>query len=160
MRLIGGLIAGLLLAIASAHSENYRAGVIEVQNPWARATPKGAGVGGGYARISNAGSSADRLVGGEIDGAARIEVHTMAVENGVMRMRPVAQGLEIKPGESVELRPGSYHLMFMDLKRPLTTGERRKGTLIFQNAGRVDVEFNVQPIGGAPAPAHSGAGHH
>ena len=75
----------------------------------------------------------------------------MAMDNGVMIMRPVEGGLEIKPGESVELKPGSYHVMFMGLKQPLEKGQSVKGTLEFEKAGKVDVEYTVEAIGATPA---------
>ena len=68
-----------------------------------------------------------------------------------MIMRPVEGGLEIKPGESVELKPGSFHVMFMGLKQPLEKGQQVKGTLEFEKAGKVDVEYTVEAIGATPA---------
>ena len=71
----------------------------------------------------------------------------MKMDNGVMQMRPLAAGLEIKPGQTVELKPGSFHLMFMELKAPVEQGKRIKGTLTFEKAGTVAVEFAVQGVG-------------
>jgi copper(I)-binding protein len=82
----------------------------------------------------------------------------MKMTAGVMQMRPVPEGLEINPGETVELKPGSYHLMFTGLKEPLQQGQSVKGTLVFEKAGTIEVEYKVEPIGGAPA-AGSGAHH-
>ena len=62
-------------------------------------------------------------------------------------MRPLAGGLEIKAGESVELKPGSFHVMFVGLKRPLEQGQKIKGTLEFQKAGKVQVSLDVQGVG-------------
>ena len=78
---------------------------------------RGAQVAGGYLKITNNGNEADRLIGGSAASPARFEVHEMAMESGVMKMRQV-NGLEIKPGETVELKPGGMHVMFMDLKQP------------------------------------------
>jgi copper(I)-binding protein len=75
----------------------------------------------------------------------------MSMDNGVMKMRPVKDGVEIKPGATVELKSGGYHLMMMDLKQPLKAGDHVKGTLTFEKAGPVDVEFAVEGVGGAPA---------
>src|SRR5258708_22218021 len=80
----------------------------------------------------------------------------MATKDGMMRMRALPAGLEIKPGETVEFKPGSYHIMFMNLKEPLEQGQRIKGTLTFEKAGPLDVEYVVEAVG-APAsgrPAH------
>jgi copper(I)-binding protein len=97
-------------------------------------------------------------VGGSVSVANRFEVHRMAMENGVMTMRPVDGGLEIKPGGSVELKPGSFHVMMMGLKQPLEKGQHVKGTLEFEKAGKVDIEYTVEAIGATPA-AKGGHGH-
>jgi copper(I)-binding protein len=151
------LIAGLLAASASA-AHDYKVGTLHIEHPWTRATPKGAEVGGGYMKITNNGTQPDRLVGGSSTVAARFEVHEMSMDNGVMRMRPLKDGLEIKPGQTVELAPGSFHIMLLDLKNPIKEGDRIKGTLVFEKAGPVDVDYVAVGIGGTPkggsAPAH------
>jgi periplasmic copper chaperone A len=131
----------------AAAAETYRAGSIEVENPWARATPKGAAVGGAYMAITNKGAETDRLVGVSTPVAAQAELHQMAMEKGVMSMRPVFGGLEIKPGQTVVLNPESLHLMLTGLKQPLAQGERVKATLDFAKAGKLDLEFVVESIG-------------
>ena len=137
-----------------AHAHEYKAGALTIVHPWVRATPKGAQVAGGFLTITNTGSAPDRLVGGAVTGAGRSEVHATSNEGGIARMRPVDGGLEIKPGETVKLAPGGYHLMFMDLKGSFVDGELIEGTLRFEKAGDLPVEFEVQSIG-AQAPAHS-----
>ncbi len=94
----------------------FKAGALTIEAPWARATPGGAQVAGGFMKITNTGSEPDRLVGGTVPFAGRFEVHEMTMDGGVMKMRELSKGLEIKPGETVELKPGGYHVMFMDLK--------------------------------------------
>ena len=149
--------AGLLgLAVATAHARDYSIGPLVITDPWSRATPKGASVAGGFMKITNNGAAPDRLIGGSSDVAASFEVHQMSMADGVARMRPVQGGLEIKPGESVELKSGSLHGMFVGLKKPLAAGDRVKATLLFEKAGKVDVEFDVQAMGAAPA--HDGSG--
>jgi hypothetical protein len=85
----------------------------------------------------------------------------MTMIGGIMRMRPLDPGLDIAPGASVELKPGGYHIMFMDLKDGLKAGQSVTGTLVFEKAGTVEVTFTIAPIGaqtpGAPAGGHS---HH
>ena len=115
--------------------------------PWARATPKGASVGGGYMTITNTGAAPDRLVGGSTDIAKSFEVHEMKMDGGVMKMRSVAGGLEIKPGQTVTLDPSGYHVMFVGLKDQLKQGGHFKATLDFAKAGKVDVDFVVEGIG-------------
>jgi copper(I)-binding protein len=138
----------LVGAVSLADASDYKIGSLEISHPWARATPKGAKVGAGYLTITNTGDTPDRLVGGTLIASAGFSIHEMTEVNGVSKMRPIADGLEIKPGQTVALKPGSYHLMFTDLKQPLAQGEHVKGTLVFAKAGTLDVEFDVQPIGG------------
>ncbi|MFW5834833.1 MAG: copper chaperone PCu(A)C, partial [Pseudomonadota bacterium] len=128
-------------------TEEVRVGDLLIERPWSRATPAGARVAGGYMVITNAGQEPDRLVGGIAPFAGRIEIHEMAMEGGVMRMRPLAEGLEIPAGGSVTLEPGGYHVMFMDLQEPLVEGEDRTATLEFRKAGTVDLDFAVAPMG-------------
>ena len=156
--------AALLVAVALgsgvAIAEDYNIGAIAVGYPWTRATPKGATVAGGYMTISNKGSTPDRLVGGSVAVAGRFEVHSMAMEQGVAKMRPVeGGGLEIKPGETVELKPGSLHVMLLGLKQPLEKGQKVKGTLEFEKAGKVDIEFAVEAIGTTTPDASRGQQH-
>jgi copper(I)-binding protein len=136
-------------AIAQHHSGGGPAktvGSLSVAEPWTRATPGGAKVGGGYLKITNSGREADRLTGASLPQAGRVEIHEMTTVDGVARMRPL-DGLEIKPGQTVELKPGGLHLMFMDLSSGLKAGESIKGTLTFEKAGAVDVTFRVAPAG-------------
>jgi copper(I)-binding protein len=148
---VSALLAALACAAGMARAHDFRIGSMEIEHPWARATPKGATIAGGYVKLTNTGKEADRLVGGSLPIAGRFEIHQMTMNNGVMQMRPVSGGLEIKPGESVELKPGSYHLMFLDLKQPLVQKQPVKGTLVFEKAGTVEIEYTVEPVGGTPS---------
>ena len=144
------LIAAALFAlctIAPAQAADVTAGSLKISAPWARATPNGASVGGAYMTITNTGATADRLVGGSTEIASRLEVHEMSMDNGVMKMRPVAGGIEIAPGQTVKLDPSGYHIMFFGLKQPLKQGEHVKATLDFAKAGKVDVDFVVEGMG-------------
>jgi copper(I)-binding protein len=82
----------------------------------------------------------------------------MVMEQGVAKMRPVEGGLEIKPGETVELKPGSFHVMLTGLTQPLEKGQKVKATLRFEKAGKVDVEYSVEAAG-APSAPMSGHSH-
>lgn len=151
-------VLGVSLTIP-AQADDVAAGSLKISAPWTRATPKGAGVGGGYLTITNTGTAPDRLVGGSTDIASRFEVHEMSMDNGVMKMRALAKGLEIKPGQTVEFKPGGYHVMFLGLKKQLMLGEHIKATLQFEKAGTVDVDFTVEGIGaqrGGGGPAMPG----
>lgn len=150
-------VAALAATIASAAlAHDFKIGSIDIDHPWTRATPKGASVAGGYLKITNKGTQEDRLIGGSFDGAGRFEVHEMKMESGIMKMRPLPKGIAIKPGESVELKPGGYHVMFMDLKAPVEQGKNVKGTLVFEKAGKVDVEYTVEAVGATPKTEHKG----
>jgi len=152
IRTIVALLAVLVAASApSVHAKDYHVGALDISAPWSRATPKGAPVAAGYLTIKNTGTTADRLVGGSSDAAAKVEVHEMTMDNGVMKMRPITGGLEIKPGESVELKPQGLHLMFIKPKNLLKQGDHIKATLEFEKAGKVEVDFDVTGMGGPPA---------
>jgi copper(I)-binding protein len=144
------LTATVLLGLCVTNpvgAAEYKAGSIRIENPWSRATPKGATTGAGYMIIKNTGTEPDRLIGGTTDVSAGLQIHEMTTEGSVSKMREMKLGVEIKPGETVELRPGSSHVMFVNLKRKLEKGERVKGTLTFERAGTVAVEYPVQAVG-------------
>jgi periplasmic copper chaperone A len=128
----------------------YKAGPLVIEAPWSRATPGGARVAVGFLKISNTGKEADRLIGGTIEVAKKLEIHEMTMTDNVMRMRQLPKGLEIKPGETVELKPSGYHLMFMELARPLKVDDVVKGVLRFERAGEIAVEYRVAPLGAQP----------
>jgi periplasmic copper chaperone A len=150
------LAVALALSAAPAVAQEFKAGDIVVEKPWARATPKGAEVGSGYMDIQNKGSAPDRLTGGSVD-FATVEIHQMSSVNGVMQMRELKDGVNIPANGSVGLSPGGYHLMFTHLTHPLTKGESIKATLNFEHAGPVEVEFNVMGIGASGTGATGGA---
>jgi hypothetical protein len=131
----------------SAHAEDVTVGNLKISTPWARATPKGASVGGAYLTITNTGNVPDRLVGGLSDVSSHFEIHEMSMENGVMKMRLLGKGLEIKPGQTVEFKPGGYHVMFVGLKAPFEEGQHVKATLEFEKAGNIAVDFAVRGMG-------------
>lgn len=145
----------LALLVAMTHdlrAQDFRAGDIEIARPWSRAAPEGAKVAGGYVVLKNQGPAADRLVAVTAEIARKTEIHEMAVDGkGVMTMRPLAEGLEIPAGGDVSLEPGGLHIMFMGLERTPKQGETFKGTLTFEKAGKVDVEFSVDSMAGKQA---------
>jgi copper(I)-binding protein len=146
------------LAAAAADAADYDVGAIHIAEPWARATPKGATSGAGYMTVTNNGTAPDRLTCVSSDAAAQCQIHTMTMDGGVMKMRPVEGGLEIKPGETVTLKPSSLHVMFVGLKHPFEPGKTVEATFKLEKAGTVDVEYPIAAIG-APAPgAAAGSG--
>jgi len=162
-RIIFTLLGVAILSLGGAaplRADDVKVGNLVITQAWSRATPGGAKVGGGYLTITNQGSTPDRLIGGSADIAAKVQVHEMSMNNGVMTMRPLEQGLVIEPGKTVKLSPGSLHLMLLDLKAPLKQGEKVPVTLEFEKAGKVSVVLDVGGIGAmgpsasdrAPAP--------
>lgn len=136
-------------------AQEYKIGNLEIDHLKARATLPGSPVSGGYMTIHNLGDKADRLVSVEVDFAGKTEIHEMSIENDVMKMRPLPDGIEISAGGEVTLEPGGYHVMFMGLSGQLKKGEKRKATLTFEKAGKIDVEFSVEVIKPKKAMDHS-----
>jgi copper(I)-binding protein len=156
--------AGLAVALpqistAPAQAADYDVGSIHITAPWARATPKGASSGAAYITIAHKGTVPDRVTCMSSDVSAACQIHTMAMERGVMKMRPVEGGLEIKPGETVTLKASGLHLMLMDLKRPLEQGKVVEATLQFEKAGTIKIEFPVAAIGAAAPGTPAGDSH-
>lgn len=148
------------LVRAASGQTSYTLGPLVIEAPWARATPGGAQVAAGYVKVTNKGSQPDRLIGGTLPVAAAVEVHEMSMSAGVMKMRRLEQGLEIKPGQTVELKPGGYHIMFMGLREGLKEGQPVKGTLVFEKAGTIEIEYRVAPIGAQSGGKSGGHKHH
>ena len=136
---------------ANAMANDYKAGSIEISTPWSRATPKGAQTAIGYMTIKNNGTTPDRLTGGSIDVADHFQLHAMTMENGIAKMRELSD-IEIKPGQTIEFKPGGSHVMFVNLKHPLSKGDRINGTLVFERAGTVKIEYSVEGIGAQQGP--------
>jgi copper(I)-binding protein len=155
--LVGAVLAASLFA-APARAQEVKAGDLLITQAWSRATPGGAKIAGGYLTIANKGSVADRLLGGSADIAAKLQVHEMAMSNGVMTMRPLEKGLVIEPGKTVKLAPGGYHLMLTDLKSPLKQGDKVPVTLEFEKAGKVLLSLDVQGVGAQGPAGAAGTG--
>lgn len=154
------LFAALLLAGSSLHipalAHDYSLGDLHIQHPWSRPLPPVAPTGAVYLDIENRGEHGDRLTGASTPIAGYVELHEHVHENGLMKMRQI-DGLELAPGQSVEFTPGGYHVMLFDLKQPLTAGHEYPLTLIFQQAGEVEVMVKVQQD---TTPKASAEGHH
>jgi copper(I)-binding protein len=146
------------LATTTASAADYDVGSIHISAPWSRATPKGASAGAAYMTLTNNGKTPDRVSCVSSDASAECQIHSMTMDNGVMQMRPVEGGLEIKPGETVTLKPGSFHMMLLNLKHPLDAGSSMKATLKFDSAGTVDVEYPIIALGVAAPGAAAGGG--
>ena len=148
------VFAAALLFAQAASAHEYKFGDLTIAHPWSRATLPGAKVAAGYLTIKNNGSTPDRLIAVSAEIAGKGEIHEMTVKDGVMNMRPIAGGIEIPAGGEVKLEPGAYHIMFMDLKAPAVEGVKFPGTLTFEKAGTVNVEFAVEKAGVEDHSAH------
>ncbi|MCX8996843.1 copper chaperone PCu(A)C [Rhizobiaceae bacterium BDR2-2] len=156
-----GLAAALVTfaGFSAALAHGFTVGDLEIGHPWSRPTVAGATVGGGYLTITNEGTADDRLVSVSTDRAGAAQLHDMKVEDDVMKMREIEDGIAVPAGQTVELKPGGLHVMFLNLSQPFAEGEKIKATLTFEKAGTVEVEFVVQqPRGEEHGDAHAGHG--
>ncbi len=143
--------------MAKMETAEHMVGELILKAPFARATLPNQPVAGAFLTITNNGAEDDVLIAVSSPISERGEVHEMKMDGDTMRMREMADGLVIPTGETVELKPGGYHLMFMQLKQPLVEGEMVEMTLEFQNAGTVTIPFAI--VGkGAKSMDHSGHG--
>ncbi len=148
------LAAACLTAVLGLAQAQHPPSAPTVQAGWARPTVAGQAAGGGFISLKGA-AAADRLVSVTSPVANTVELHTMEMDGNVMRMRQVP-GIDVPAGETVALKPGGNHLMFMGLKQPLKAGEKFPVTLRFEKAGEVRTEMTVsmQPPGGNSATTH------
>ena len=135
----------------------HQVGDLMLKAPFARATLPNQPVAGAFLTISNVGNEDDVLVAVSSPISERGEVHEMKMDGDTMKMRELADGLVIPAGETVELKPGGYHLMFMQLNAPLVEGEMVEMTLEFENSGSITVPFAIMGKG-AKSMDHSGHG--
>jgi len=159
------LCACLLAGSASASNHDYTLGALKIEHPYARPTVPAARTGAAYFKaIKNNGSTPDRLVSASTPRAERVELHTMRIdEQGVMRMRELANGMPLPPGREVAMAPGrGEHLMLINLRQPLKAGERFPLVLQFERAGKIQVEIVVESgtTSGAAHGEHAGHGGH
>lgn len=137
------VLAAFIAFTAPSIAHDYTADNIQIGHPWSRPTPPSAKVAGGYVKLTNAGSEPDRLIAITSPIANRAEIHRSVIENGVASMRPL-DGVVIESGATVSFEAERLHFMFIEPNRQLRNGERFPATLVFEKAGRVDVEFMVQ----------------
>ncbi|MCR5942683.1 copper chaperone PCu(A)C [Ochrobactrum sp. XJ1] len=147
-------LAYLMAGPGFAH--DFKAASLELKHPWSALAPAVAPVLGGYVTIVNTGQEADRLIGGTTDIAERLEIHESSLVDGIARMRPAKQGLDIVPGGTLKLQPGGTHIMLINPTMRPAEGEKFKATLRFERAGSVEVEFVVQKPQQESEDDHSG----
>ncbi len=145
MKRILATAVALALCASAAFTHDFTLGTLEIEHPASKATLPGQPVGGGFMIVTNKGTEADRLVSiAAPDVSDDVQIHEMAMENDVMKMRQLPDGIEIPAGATVELKPGGLHVMFMKIKHPFKEGEKFKATLTFEKAGTIDVDFTVE----------------
>ena len=155
--LLSVLLSGAFLLAACSASSADNSQKLRISDAWSKATPPNAKVAGGYFTVENKGGTADRLLRVESTSASRVEIHEMSDVGGVARMREVTDGQPLPAGASTALKPGGFHLMFIEPKQPFVEGQKVKATLVFEKAGRLPVVFDVRPL---TASGNSGHDHH
>jgi len=155
MRRLLPLAVFALCAVAAtpSHARDYSLRNLRIEHPYARPTPPGARTGGAYLTIRNAGNEADRLLRVSSPAAATVELHSMTMDGNVMRMRAIA-ALDIPAGAAVTLGSSGYHVMLIDLARPLAAGSSVPLTLTFEKSGTLDVVADVEAPAGPGKAAH------
>jgi copper(I)-binding protein len=134
-----------------AQAQNAKVGGVQIENAYTRATVPGQMAAGGFMKIENKGA-ADQLISASSPVASEVQLHEMAMDGNVMKMRQV-KDIVVPAGGAVELKPGGLHLMFMNIKAPLSAGETVPVKLKFAKAGEVEVKMPVNAMG------NPGAGH-
>ena len=137
---------------AGAYAQNAKVGSLQIENAYTRSTVPGQMAAGGFMKIENKGG-VDLLVSASSPVAGEVQLHEMAMEGNVMKMRQV-KDIPVPAGGAVELKPGGMHLMFMNIKAPLTAGETVPVKLKFAKAGEVEVKMPVNAMGNPGAMKH------
>jgi hypothetical protein len=133
--------------ITNSLTHEYKISNLKILHPYIMETPPGAKIAGGYMKIINTGNQTDHLSLLTVDFAKVAEIHEMKTENDVIKMRKTKGGLEILANDFTELKPEGYHIMFMNLLKPMIRGEVHEGTLYFEKAGKVKVIFTIEKMG-------------
>ncbi len=137
-------ICFVFLFIFSSNAHEYRNKQVLIDHPWMKIIQDR---GAGYFSIKNLDSSKSlKIVAAQSDKIQNIEIHNIIMEDDVMKMRPVPDGLKVKPGEKLEFKPGSYHLMFFGIEGTYSEGEMIDVRLLFERGMSIDVKFKVDTI--------------
>lgn len=149
LRRLQGVVMALGLTLMavwalSANAHEYTVGSLTIEHPWARPSMGPVPNGAAYLTVKNEGTEADRLVAARGEVAANLELHSMSMDDGVMRMRMLPEGIEIPAGETVTLAPRGLHIMLLGLAEPLEVGDLFKVTLVFERAGEMEAHFIVK----------------
>lgn len=153
------LIACSTLIATPAVAHDYSTENVTIDHPWSRPTPPGVPMGVGYMAITNHGDSDITFTSATTPRAKSVSVHESTMKDGTMSMRPLKSGLIIPAGETVELKPHSYHLMLEKLEGPLKEEERIPMTVNFTGAEAMAIELNVEPLDGGMKMEGQGMDH-
>lgn len=156
MRFLPATLAVLTCLAVPALANDYRKGPVTIERPWTRQTAPGQSVGGGFMTIVNGGKTGDQLVSATSPAAQKVEIHSMTMNDGIMRMRPLPGGLAVPAGGRLELKPGGFHIMLIGLKTPLAVGKFVPLTLRFAKAGAVTVQMKVESVTHGMEASHDG----
>ena len=137
------LTLAALLQPVDAYAHEIKIGDLTISHPWSRQSPMGADVAAGFMKITNNGATDDKLIKATAEIAPMVQLHDMKMDGDVMKMFEVEGGIAIPAGQTVELKPKSLHVMFMQMPKQPDVNSSFKGTLTFEKAGSVDVEFEV-----------------
>ena len=148
------IITGLLAITSTAWAQN----TVKVEDAWVRGTVASQKATGAFMRLTSSANA--RLVAVQSPVAGVVEIHEMAMDKDVMKMRQIP-GLELASGKAVELKPGGYHVMLMDLKSQVKDGDAVPLTLTFETKDGKRQTLEVKaPARNMNAPAHSPHGGH
>ena len=143
---LGTALLLTLFVVGTANAQTSAAGPIVAEQPWARATPKGAKTGAAYMTLMNKGPSSDRLIGATTLLADKVQFHQEIEDSGVSHMREMP-GVDLAPGAKIVFKPGALHMMIVGLRQPLTQGQTFQLTLQFQKAGNLNLTIPIQGVG-------------
>ena len=138
-----------LYTISMGHAGEVRIGDLTIEQPWSRQSPMAGNVAAGFMKITNSGTEDDRLISATASITGTVQLHDMKMDGDVMKMVEIPEGIVIPAGQTVELKPRSLHVMFMEVANQPKEGEMFKGTLVFEKAGTAEVEYEVKaPMAG------------
>jgi copper(I)-binding protein len=149
-------VAAVAAAPSAAVAQQYQAGPLTIEQPWARASMGDVKNTAAYMKIANSGEAADKLTAAKSEVAEHVMLHESRMEGDVMKMVHVEGGIEVPAHGSAELKPLGLHVMLMGLKRPLKEGETFPMTLVFEKEGEVGIEVKVGQAPASPAAGHEG----
>lgn len=138
------LIAAAITLLSPLAMAQTATGNLSVEHVWARSSAVSSQNAAVYLTLSNHGKTADRLLAASTAYASQSQIHRSSIENGVMQMREITDGIAVLPGKTVKFAPGGLHVMLLGIKQPLKSGEHFPLTLRFEKAGERQIEVKVQ----------------